>query len=1346
MTTRNTDVNLIIRAKTEGEKAVAGLGDILETLFDESRRGSGDIAELGKTLGLLDKAASSIVGSMDKASGAVERQRASIAANNNEYKALAAQRSEALAVLAKQNTFVGPRTQDGAKQYQGIRAEVERLDIAIARLFNQIEQQNAQLNSSQSGLLKLSSTYHAVADGQAVAAAQMRATTDQLDKQTAAAQKNAGALNAIGRSQYQDSGKSAALSAGVFQQTGLTPNEREAAQASALMDREAQQLRATLNPLAAIQERFNAALERYKVLATAGKISTAEFAAAEAHLATEAETARAALSGGGGTGNQKIGLFGLKPYELQNFSYQVNDVVTGLASGQRATQVIAQQGGQILQLFPKVAGNIIGALKNPYIAAAVVTVGALAFALKNAADNADRLREYTTQLSFRADGGSYDAKSLATAEQGLQHLGATASDARGAIKTFLDEGIAPDRINQFGRAAEEASRILGIKLPDAAKQVADAFTGGYKAVADLDDKMNFLTATEREHIRQLFEEGQAQAARTEALNAFTQKADAAAQKQRGSWGEAAHALGGAWDALIKTIANSLPIQVTIGVLNQLADALAVVGGAISKALPDDASTATGGNAAAHRIAQVQAQIHDLEKSIVEYDAAIAKKSPISGTLRHLVDGAEAQLAQAKAELAKLEKNVPDTLNNNANSPQAKQRADELAKISAEDELQRLRDAGQVRLLTAAEKARREELAGHEAARLAGDSVVAAAEKRRAVAHETAQIEKESDARAKAAAADREREIRQYETRVVGAEGGAAKNPHSSASGYGQFTEGTFKSQFAKVFPQQARELSSDQILELRKNETVAKAIIDNYARENAKFLESFGAKVTAGNLYLAHFLGAGGAKAVLTAPSDRPVDQILRRLPNAAQVLSGNQGYLRTDGGKSRYRTAGELQSFIANRVGDRGTAQTEGQVAINKLLDDAKQKQEDFNLAVRQGAEDQQRTISALTAEAGLHDVALIAEQRRQAIVKAADELRQKVEDTNKSLKEGQTAVVVSQAQIDKTKELAGALFDVQHAKDLVDAQHGTAQRSLDTLSEQRDLLIQQRDLLMSMGEFKTADQVQIQIVALGGKIQDAYDKLIKFYKALSPDDRVRLGIVDDAQLDNLIEKLQQAKDGAQALNGTLLHGTATYRQFLDAFASSAAEAFTNFIQNVAAGKNVFKSFAQGVVQFAASFAAALAQMIIKALAFTAALYALSAITHIPVQVLAAGAQIAAGVHHSGGIAGSAGGVQRSVNPAVYAGAMRYHTGGIAGFMPDEVPAILRRGEEVLTESDPRHRANGGVAGGGGNGSTGSVKLVNVFDPAVAIEQALSTTAGEKVLLNFVSKNPRAFKAAMGG
>ena len=67
-------------------------------------------------------------------------------------------------------------------------------------------------------------------------------------------------------------------------------------------------------------------------------------------------------------------------------------------------------------------------------------------------------------------------------------------------------------------------------------------------------------------------------------------------------------------------------------------------------------------------------------------------------------------------------------------------------------------------------------------------------------------------------------------------------------------------------------------------------------------------------------------------------------------------------------------------------------------------------------------------------------------------------------------------------------------------------------------------------------------------------------------------------------------------------------------------------------------------------------------------------------------------GIHHTGGIIGSPANT-RAVNPSVFADAMRYHTSGLVGLRPDEVPLIGKRGEEMLTEGDPRHRNNGGLA-----------------------------------------------------
>ncbi|PKA40454.1 phage tail tape-measure protein [Rhizobium sullae] len=72
-------------------------------------------------------------------------------------------------------------------------------------------------------------------------------------------------------------------------------------------------------------------------------------------------------------------------------------------------------------------------------------------------------------------------------------------------------------------------------------------------------------------------------------------------------------------------------------------------------------------------------------------------------------------------------------------------------------------------------------------------------------------------------------------------------------------------------------------------------------------------------------------------------------------------------------------------------------------------------------------------------------------------------------------------------------------------------------------------------------------------------------------------------------------------------------------------------------------------------------------------------------------GGMIIPGILHSGGVAGSDGYSHgRSVSPSTFAGAKRYHKGGVAGLQPGEVPAILQRGEVVL----PRGTKMGGGQG----------------------------------------------------
>ncbi|MER3352441.1 MAG: hypothetical protein RLQ73_00555, partial [Hoeflea sp. D1-CHI-28] len=61
-------------------------------------------------------------------------------------------------------------------------------------------------------------------------------------------------------------------------------------------------------------------------------------------------------------------------------------------------------------------------------------------------------------------------------------------------------------------------------------------------------------------------------------------------------------------------------------------------------------------------------------------------------------------------------------------------------------------------------------------------------------------------------------------------------------------------------------------------------------------------------------------------------------------------------------------------------------------------------------------------------------------------------------------------------------------------------------------------------------------------------------------------------------------------------------------------------------------------------------------------------------------GGAVIPGILHDGGVAGRDGyGHGRTVSPSVFRGAPRYHSGGIAGLRPNEVPAILEKGERVI-------------------------------------------------------------------
>ncbi|MCZ8542667.1 M23 family metallopeptidase [Mesorhizobium qingshengii] len=115
-------------------------------------------------------------------------------------------------------------------------------------------------------------------------------------------------------------------------------------------------------------------------------------------------------------------------------------------------------------------------------------------------------------------------------------------------------------------------------------------------------------------------------------------------------------------------------------------------------------------------------------------------------------------------------------------------------------------------------------------------------------------------------------------RIVHVESGGsarAKNPNSSATGAGQFITKTWIRMMNTYRPELARTLSTADLLALRYDATISREMVRNLAREGEAYLRARGHQITAGRLYLCHFLGMEGAHQVLSAPGSAQLSAVL---------------------------------------------------------------------------------------------------------------------------------------------------------------------------------------------------------------------------------------------------------------------------------------------------------------------------------------------------------------------------------------------------------------------------------------------------------------------------------------
>ncbi|MER9654776.1 M23 family metallopeptidase [Mesorhizobium sp. M0152] len=173
----------------------------------------------------------------------------------------------------------------------------------------------------------------------------------------------------------------------------------------------------------------------------------------------------------------------------------------------------------------------------------------------------------------------------------------------------------------------------------------------------------------------------------------------------------------------------------------------------------------------------------------------------------------------------------------------------------------------------------------------------------------------------AAVATNDTAVETLTERIVHVESGGsarAKNPNSSATGAGQFITKTWIRMMNTYRPELARTLSTADLLALRYDATISREMVRNLAREGEAYLRARGHQITAGRLYLCHFLGMEGAHQVLAASGGAQLSAVLgSAVIQANPFLTGKTASYVVDWAE---RKMGQKLSRVATQAGPETT------------------------------------------------------------------------------------------------------------------------------------------------------------------------------------------------------------------------------------------------------------------------------------------------------------------------------------------------------------------------------------------------------------------------------------------
>lgn len=286
-----------------------------------------------------------------------------------------------------------------------------------------------------------------------------------------------------------------------------------------------------------------------KELKAAG-INTADLAGEQARLEAAAEGVAGAtqrINQSLGRGGQRTnGLFGLRPHELANLNFQIQDIIVSLQAGQAPLTVLFQQGSQLSQIFPGLISSVAKLVLRFLPLIAVVTVVASVFG--SLIDQTNRLKQAQEDLARIPGGDGLNPQRYADAQKALEGMGASAEEARTAMRSLAEEGFDDAALEKYSKTAAQLAQELGVDLAEATQMLIDIQRGGIDAVYELAEKTNGLTEADLDHAEALYEAGKAGEARQFILDRMAERNQQIADATQSQWTPAVNNLKSAWSS------------------------------------------------------------------------------------------------------------------------------------------------------------------------------------------------------------------------------------------------------------------------------------------------------------------------------------------------------------------------------------------------------------------------------------------------------------------------------------------------------------------------------------------------------------------------------------------------------------------------------------------------------------------------------------------------------------------------------------------------------------------------------------------------------------------------------